>query len=84
MNQVFTDKMLKCPKCDKGYMLPIEDSFSQTSTQTGIKGYVCTECYCNFFFHKGGLITYKIIADEQLALQAGMKLQVSQQDKLNR
>lgn len=81
MSQTFTDKILKCPKCEKGYMLPIEDSFSQVSVLVGIKGYVCTECNNNFFFHKGGLVSYKIVEDKQLSLQAGQTLQPSQLNK---
>jgi transposase-like protein len=74
MDQRFTDAQLKCPKCEKGYMLPVEDSFSQVSTLVGIKGYVCTECNNNFFYHRSGLITYKIVEDKQLTLQSSFSL----------
>lgn len=69
MNCNFDEKTLLCPKCSKGHMLPIEDSFGQQAT-SGVKGYVCTnpECNNNFFWNRGILVSYETMHEKLKSL----------------
>ena len=56
------DKMIPCPKCEKGIMLPIYD-YTQQHENVYLKGWVCsdpTNCGNNIFLERGSLVVNTI------------------------
>lgn len=52
---------IKCPKCDKGVMLPMYDAVMKENKDTAIyiKGWACNNCENNIFFQAGNLVKYE-------------------------
>ncbi len=65
----FSDTTLKCPQCEKGYMLPFEDfsSVNSSSSAVVLKGWVCSNKSCrnSIFFQGGSLRELAVIKDRE-------------------